>query len=267
MFKLARFYYKRKYKIVSAMAFLYTIINLLLLNGLKSESDKDVIPALIIFAGFSVLIITIFLSAAEFRKNLYEDSAYLIFATPQSSCSILGAKLITVVFEFLPFLIITIIFFSISFVFAYPIGSGNLSNIHTTKEFVSFLCTNHLLKIIMLIVLIILYSVMALAEVAVTAYFSIVISKIFIRGKRFTSILAVLIFTLISFIMYKLEMLFQLIPGNLKLDLTPFSLGNADFSVSLTNKSFPIWSELFCLTFYIALFFITGYIIDKKLDI
>jgi hypothetical protein len=267
MFKLARFYYKRKYKIVVAMAFLYTFINLLLLKGLKNESDKDIIPALIIFAGFAVFFIIIFLAAGEFRKNLYEDSACLIFLTPQSSYSILGAKLTSAVLELLPFLILTIIFFSISFIFAYPIGSGNLSNIHTPKEFASFLCTKHLPKIVLLMGLIILYSIIALVEAIITTYFSIIISKALIRGKKFAGISAVFIFMLVTFIIYKIEMLFELIPGNPRLDLTPFSLGNANFSVSLTNQSLPIWSEVFCLFFYLGLFLITGYIVDKKLDI
>lgn len=268
MFRLIKFQLKSKHKILIALTFIYIIINLgLTLKGINDESNDNIIPALIIFCGFAVFAIIIFLSAAEFRKDLYEDSAYLIFATPQSSYSILGARLITAAIELLPFLIVAIIFFSISLIFIYPIGSGNLSNIHTRKEFLKLLCTTCLLKVVILIILCMLYSIIALLEITTITYFSLIISKALIRGKKLARVSAVLIFLLGVFVVDRLQLLGEIIPSKLTLDLTPFSLGNSNFSVSLADQSIPIWSEVFSLFFCIALFFMSGYIMDKKVDI
>lgn len=204
---------------------------------------------------------------SSFRKELYEDRGYLTFSLPITGTQLLGSKLIV------SLLWVSIISFG---VFFYNIG---LSSILFSDQLVSFRqLLNAFIQIegignmgLFLLVSSLVGSLLTLLLI----YFSITVSKISLKGRTIGSLWVVLFLILNYIYTFLYDKISEIFP--VYVDIQSFKIiGEREIFLrtAMSNNpvinfigAFPIVSSTFSVFVIVLVFMLTGYLLDKKVEL
>ena len=186
-------------------------------------------------------------------KYLYEDSGYLLFTLPQSGNSIMASRLLTALIQ------TSIVGFVCVLMFYLTIAPNvDLRFLNEVK-----------LSVILSTLIQYIWSIFSSLTLI---YFSMIIGKVALKGKKLGKIGSFIIFILLSsiigFLSFKINTIFPQtfnlvdfsLIGNYKVSTLDFTASSAAANVNIASTIFDI------ITF--AIFFISSsYLIDKKLDL
>lgn len=228
--------------------------------------EKNMLPVGVAISSLMIMpaiIISIVYAIQAFSKDINTETAYLMFTLPQSSQNIVGGKLIYSILE-------------------YIILVGSSSGLFVINIFIFISNASKLglnipnFKIGFGSVIYILYEFIFLfAWLIVLIYFSIVITRTILNTKKFRVPISFIVFFLINYLTkFILNFVERILPFSIK--LTTIGGLNRDFNSSsfYINSGFNgsyinanISSMIVQILLIIGMFYITTYLIDKKLDI
>lgn len=237
---------------------------------LLNISDTDnanifriLITAVFLIVFISSILVFAFMIISSFRREFYSDQGYFTFSRPMAASKFLGSKLMA---SFIWLLIFFISFIFVNSLFIYFMADGNilieiLNSIRINSIFVEFILLVYLIFSILLEILLI--------------YLSIVLSKILFKNSKLGYIWFV-IFILLNFFVSFLDRLFKrFIPFyftmmNNNIIYKPFNnfiedniIFNNLVNLPFINMGMMILIPLLC----VSVFYLTSYLIDKKVEI
>lgn len=276
MLKFIKYEIKGTYKYILGIL----VLVLILITGLYASLEQiaggsfggSLFMGLSMMILFGTALVTFLYIVGSFRKELYEDQGYLTFTLPLTGIQIVGAKLIVALMWFF-ILGIVIALYNLTMVFSFvPIPAEmNFSNL-----LAEILNTVSIKAIFFMIVA----SVFSGVNLLIIIYFSMVLGKVTFRNKRIGGLWFVIFLILsgiLSFGQYSIETIFpyyldlesfKVITQNVIDSEIGFTFGNSGFH-GQTPGSFPvnIASTIYAIVTTVALFFGTGYLIEKKIDL
>ncbi|WP_017754344.1 hypothetical protein [Calidifontibacillus oryziterrae] len=226
--------------------------------------------ALSVMVLFATALVTFLFIVGSFRKELYEDRGYLTFSLPLTGYKIVGSKLIVAL---LWFTILGLVIGIYNLVMAYSFFPVEVPLAEIFSMFLQQVSWAE-------IVFVVLTSVFGGVNLLVLIYFSMALSKVTFRNKRiggFWFIIFLILSGILAFGQFGLSDLFPYY-----LDLNTFSIGtmgieNSAISFHHNNSlvtgnihgglEINIAASLYNIITTVALFFGTGYLIEKKIDL
>lgn len=204
---------------------------------------------------------------SSFRKELYEDRGYLTFSLPITGTQLLGSKLIV------SLLWVSIISFG---VFLYNIG---LTSILFSDQLVDF---KQLLNAFInvegignIAIFLLVSSLVGSLLILLLIYFSITVSKISLKGKTIGSLWVVLFFILNYIYNFIYDKLTEIFP--VYLDIQSFKIigerelfirnATSPYGMMDLTGSLPIVASTFSILLIVLVFMLTGYLLDKKVEL
>lgn len=229
-----------------------------------------------IFVALSVLILfgtglsTFLYIVGSFRKELYEDTGYLIFTLPLTGNQIVGAKLVVASLWFIALGVIIGIY-NIALVLIFAPAEVNISELFS--RLFDIISIRHILFFI-------ISSIFSIVNMLVIVYFSMAISRVTFRNKRIGGMWFIIFIVISAVFAYSIAYISATFPYYI--DLDTFKIGTMDklnrFYMEFNDSNITIGANTSGLTINIAatiysivatagLFLATGYLIDKKIDL
>ncbi|WP_050608015.1 hypothetical protein [Clostridium niameyense] len=242
-----------KYNLKSYYKELIILISLILIGNIFFLSRENIWPReaifmlslmVCIFSNFIVFIWNI----QVFSKDLYSDTCYLICSLPERGSSILGAKIITSFIQLVVVNIVAGLFFYINMI-KIPQGYDAISRFINYKS-VTLVC---------------IFYVITYLELLLSAYFSISLSRITIKRRRFNKLGSFAIFLFIGWVLAKIE-------GLISTSFDKFINFNlVSNSVNLRfympNTSINVAGLIFNLISIVVMFLVISYLLEKKVEV
>lgn len=214
----------------------------------------ELLIAAILIIWVIIMVLIIVDSVNILKKDLYENTGYLLFTIPRSSYSILLSKMLTTVIEFF-------IFGLLFFILAMSIALLEGADVESTKMLFKVLSEN--MSVILQVVFATLTGAMLLLA---TIYFSLVLTKSLLKDKKYSGAISFGIFILINIAIFKLnDWIFGLLPVGMKM-VTIVGADSAMIELSL-SKVEGVGMILFNMCLFVILFFSTGYLLENRADI
>lgn len=258
---------KGRYKFLAGAFTVIILVNLYSLY-LGLWGSKSMAPGGVLLSSLLIMpavIIAVVFAIQVFWRDINTDTAYLMFTVPRSSESIVGGKLLYSVVEYIilfgssvGFLILNIIVFVRNSAITeiqlnnFKVGSGAL--IYT-----------------------ILAIIFAFVWLMVLIYFSIVLTKTILNTQRFKLPITFVVFLLINYLTSVIvDICEKIIPYSIKMKpimvfnshLSNFGIDiNSGFNINDTFMSINISGSIIRVLLLAGLFYLTTYLIDKKLDV
>lgn len=281
MFKYMKYEIKGSYKVILGILILMLLGSFLIQGSMKQAMNNleyttslvgNNINGLAILLSFLLIfgsgITVFFYILSQFRKDLYEDRGYLTFLLPMSGHKIVGAKFLTAVFWFF----ILGIGFSIGNVFIALLFFG---------ENWLIILREILVNIDSLVVSIGILSILGSLSSLILIYFSMTLSKITFRNKSIGGMWFVFYLVLSAIVSYTISKLGGLLPYYLDLEnfkivgtdamsyvYDSFNVGTGFFFISGSGSPvINLFATLLNILVDIGVFYLTGYLIDNKIDI
>ncbi|MBV7274393.1 hypothetical protein [Clostridium thailandense] len=250
MFNLIKYELKGYFKDFIIILGIIALINILLYTRMNTW-PRGAIVSLSFLVSFAAAIVVLIWNIKLFSRDMYEDSGYLLFTLPQTGYSILGSKLITSIIQVLIVGAVALIFNFISL--------QSIDNFRNNAQIVFSNINPNLAPIS------IISSLINYVFFLTTIYFSISLSKIAIRKRKFGKLGAFVIFVIFSLIVGKITMsISNTFPQSFKLNLL-----SAQSQISLygpSNISINIAATIFSVMLFILMFIATSYIIENRID-
>ncbi|WHH59358.1 hypothetical protein [Petroclostridium sp. X23] len=274
MLKLIKYEIKSRYKILLWIFGVFLFLNILVMlkirfdggifentagtsYSLANNTNSRINFFLLLFlsvSGNTIPIMITLWGIQNMYRALYDPSSYLLLSLPKKGYLIVGAKVLATFCEFIVSLALVCI------VAAAQIANVTLcTNITFSKMWIIF---NE--KVLGVASLIILISILMQITTTVALYFSIIIIRSFFINKKFGSLAAFGIFIATAVIMIKIEHLLE--------KVFPFSINLGSFLLfklphELSMEPINIASSLFDLLFFTGLFFASGWLLEKKVEV
>lgn len=232
MFSLVKYELKGYFKDFIIILGIITILNMLLYTKMHSWPEAAIVTVSVLIT-FGAAIIVLIWNIKLFSRDMYEDSGYLLFTIPQNGYSVLGSKLITSIIQALIVGGIALIF---NFIFLHNINLKLV--ISGLLNYISFLTT---------------------------IYFSIALSKIAIKKRRFGKLGGFVIFVVVFLIIGKVTTIIaETFPKTFSLDALSIHsqltlYGSSEFSINIATT-------IFSFILFILMFVATSYVIENKID-
>ncbi|CAB1248197.1 hypothetical protein ACFHWD_09195 [Clostridium sp. MT-14] len=274
MFKFVKYDLQGCFKDFIIMICTIIILNILLFTRINTWTWE---PQLIVFLNlainFAAGIVVIIWNIRLFSRDIYEDTAYLVFTTPKSGVNILMNKIITAILQCL-----IISFFSLAFT-AILIQILKLTPGFALYTGISF---SQIFSAVTLqfIVYSILILVIVYISFLLTVYLSLALGRVAIKNRKLGKIGTFGIFIVLCIIQAKIENLFSSVfPQGFMLRI--FNFDNGEPLIKSTVNTFTNPSNIFSsgvvnlnvaetavsLIFIAAMFYATAYLIENKLDL
>jgi len=247
-------------------------VNIGINQGLLVSENYEVlllgVLSIMLIGGFIASIVYII---SSFRKELYEDRGYLTFSLPITGAQLLGSKLIV---SLLWVMVISIGVFLYNLILSTFLFPGIIDGFSQITAFLKQV------EGIQNISIFLFFSSLGGSLISLLLiYLSITISKISLKGKTIGSLWVVLFLLLNTLYTYIFEKVAQLIPINL--DVQTFKLiserelylrGLKSPSIFHgMNMNFagtiPLASIVYALLVLVGVFYLTGYLLDKKVEL
>lgn len=250
MFNLVKYELKGYYKdfiiIIGAMA----ALNILLYTRTNIWPQAAIAGSSFLIS-FAAAVVVFIWNIRLFSRDVYEDSGYLLFTLPQSGYSVLGSKIITSLAQGLIVAAAALLFnyISIRGMSELKIGFGDLMRV-ISPQFIAEIIISSLFEYVYLLT---------------TIYFSVALSKVAIKKKRFGKLSGFIIFIVISIIVAKItDMLVNIFPQTFNLDIITVQ----SQLVMYGSHSIPvnIAAVILNIILFILMFIGTAYIIENKID-
>lgn len=277
MFKLMKYEIRGTYKFVLATILVvalatagiqytfYTTMGDIVTGNILVSTFLLPLLAIVIIAASIAFIVYIIQS---FRKELYEDRGYLTFTLPLSGKKILGAKLITAIFWYVLFGLVTVGINIVAFRLIF--GGAVLRDINFQLSYLINELGRGVLSGLFL------YGAISSMVTLLTVYFSITLSKVAIRNRNIGG-LWILIFLAINGLFNFVEgLLIRRIPlyTSLGIDSGIISSNNlainqSGFAIDIMsgNPVFSITGAIYWLILGIGIFLLTSYLLDRKIEL
>lgn len=255
MFKLMKYELQGRYKYYIAaligMFFMFFYINM------KSTPKDFAIPlAFSLLTIYLIYIVLVISGIILYAKDVFGNSGYLIFTIPKSGKTILGAKLIVAIAEFLIFLLTFVLLSYLNLSINYPVEKIN----NFIVEYKNTLITAFILATLSFIFLLLL------------AYFSITLTKTIFYSNKYAIWISFVLMWLIYFIVNKfITLISKLLPyaihigGNSIISKNVDS--NFDIVTSITTLDLNVAALSFETFILLILFIVTSYLIETKMNL
>ena len=255
MIKLLKYEFLGKYKLILGGVIALLLANLLIAGGFSFYGIADITEGLdlgiSLLAGLVAIIVFIVDGINVLKKDLYEDTAYLMLSIPKRGSLIIGAKLIVALTEFILFAGLTISFFLLHILMRYDNERINIMN--------------RVAENIPVLSFIILTITISFLSFVILAYFSLAAAKSIFNNKKFGKIAAFGIFIGISLIAgYIGEWLSGLLPHAVNIEA--LVLGNLKLHIT-DGGGMNIAATVFSLIIGVCLFFGTVYLMENKVEV
>ena len=257
MFRLLKYNFKERYRVFLGLMAIIIIFDILSINLEKKIAAIFIIICfLLCFAAFIVLLVY---SIALFGRDMYSERGYLTYTLPLKGSSILGSKLIVSAFEYIALYVVG--YFS-ALIF--------LNKMHLIDKVRNYVYLENIFGYG------IIFYTFSFISLLIYIYFSISLSKSFIKGKGLSKFIAFIIFMVtnvgISFLDIGIRFLIK--TGNLHMERLIFTSKmvnklNAEDARMMSSgfDVFNIVSMTFEISVVIILFAVTSYLLDKKVDL
>ncbi|UZQ82826.1 ABC transporter permease [Thermoanaerobacter sp. RKWS2] len=255
MFKLIKYELqgRSKYYIAAliGMFFMFFYINMRL-----TSKDFTVSLAFSFLAIYLVYIVLVISGIILYAKDVFGNSGYLIFTIPKRGETILGAKLIVAIAEFLIFMFTVVLLSYLNLSINYPVEIVN----NFILEYKNTLIPASTLITLFFIFLILL------------SYFSITLTKTIFYSNKYAIWISLMLMWLIYFIINKLiTLISKLFPYSTHIGTGSIIAKAVNTNSNITMYLTPLELNIAALTFetftLFILFIATSYLIDSKMNL
>ncbi len=228
------------------------ILNILLYTRIGVWQEPSIAVASYMIS-FSAMVGVFIWNIALFTKDMYNDSGYLLFTLPETGYSILGSKILTSLIQNIIVGVAAVAFNFIIFIRIFPKWKEMLS------ETVGIINPS-------LIIFAIVSGIIYFLYLLTTIYFSISLSKVAIKNKKFGKLSAFIIFVILSIIVGELtNTIMKIFPENFTINI--ISAKSQLLMQSMHGIEINIASIIFNAILFIVLFLSTSYILENKIDL
>ncbi|WP_446899126.1 hypothetical protein ACSVC9_04305 [Clostridium sp. LBM24168] len=259
MFKLVKYDVKGYYKDFVIMISAMVLLNLAL--SIKvNDWGPDTILGLSMAISFAAGIIAVIWNIRVFSRDIYEDTGYLLFTVPKSGYSILGSKIITSIIQIFAVIVVSFIIIML-WINILKVTSGFVLDVRRIFDLIiKNLSVNF-------ITFSIVGSFVIYISFLLTVYLAITLSKVAIKNKKIGKFGSFIIFILLAAAQGKLQdFLMHIFPQTFRLNMLSLRVENTfvvpdafvDINVSLVISS---------IILVIAIFWVTAYLLEDKLDL
>lgn len=252
MSKLLKYEFIKKYKTLLVSMIILGILELICIVLINKSIDKAGLGSLIFFlVGFAGLIFLLVDNINTYKGDLFKKSGYMLFLTPNNGYKILGSKVLTALIENIVGLIIYFL-----------LGVLNLKlllNLYTNSGIFDFgafsinlsIGFNDILNVFFICLLIILvwFNFMLSIYLAMTIYKSV------LSNVKHGGLISFVLFLIINYIVSIVYDLFL----NVIFDINFYSITNVKNMLHPSLITFGIVG--------IILFAVTGYLLDKRVNL
>ncbi len=258
MLKLMKYEIIRKWRVILVFLSIVLVINanvLYRVAGKWQNTNLEQMAALGFFFGglLTVFFILFIIDVINmYSRDLNNKSGYMVFLTPNSGYKILGSKVLTGLLEGFLFLVVFLVLLAVSFLGFYSQPLSDLMNSEIVTpiiaefnmsigELLPFLFSNLITMFVSTIVLIL------------TIFAAISIRKSILAEVRFAGLLSLIIFMLLIWLNGKITSLVVTTISNAEL----FTHGIHYFNIISVLQ----------IIIGVALFTLSAYLLDKKMDV
>lgn len=254
MFNLIKYELKGYYKDFIIAVGIIALISAFLLTRVNVWSPNSITGCSFMIS-FAAGVVVFVWNIKIFSRDMYEDTGYLLCTLPERGYSILGSKLISSFIQSLVVGAIALVFNFIVF------KSSNMWSVdfsimlrditqNLNPGFVVFMIVTSLFQYFYFLTII---------------YFSISLSKVAIKKKKMGKMGGFIIFIIISIVLGKItQVLMDTFPQSININL--LSTKSHFFMRGDQIMPINISVAIFSIVAFIAMFSVTSYIIEKKLD-
>lgn len=267
MFKLIKYEFKTISKEFLIILGAIILLNIALMTRINVWADATIMGLSFLIC-FGAAVAVFIYNIVIFTRDLKQDTGYLLFSIPKSGYTILGAKLISS-------LIVMIVAMLLGCIMAFFIGvvaMGNFNSVIKAFTELKNMTGVSMVKFVLVLIVDAIISILIYVLFLLTIYFSITISKVIMNGRKFSGLVAFLIYIIADLIIGKLyDLLSRAIPQS----INPYinALGDPYSRLATANDPsillIPVgWvGGIFYLVVMIGLFMGIGYMIEKKIDL
>lgn len=267
MFKLIKYEIKTISKEFLIILGVIVLLNIALMTRIHVWSN-DAIVGLSFLILFGASVAAFIYNIITFTRDLKQDTGYLIFSIPKSGYSILGAKLISS-------LIVMILVSIVGGIMMFLVGVVALGNFDAFLSAFTDLknVTNlDIFKFILVLIADAIIGILLYVQLLLVIYFAVSTSRAIMNKRKFSGLVAFLIFIVTNIIVGKV---YQLICEALPKTINPYVTIYGDSYLNSTTGSDPsillmpvdIAGGIFYIIIMIGLFVGIGYILEKKIDL
>jgi len=255
--KLIKFEFLKKKTELTVIAIIMALVEIYALYEILSSKANGYpsaqISTLFFVIGMSVITLIFFIDLVNLlRSDLFKQEGYMLFMTPNSGYKILGSKIIYGLLEGLIFIFLfTGIFLFNLTVFGEGIGTLNVN-----------FSGADMLPALRLVV----GGVLKLIQLVLTIYFALTIYKSIFNTNRFGSMISFGLFLVINFIINRID---QYIASSLIENDTLMNYLTIQNSNQLMGEigGYLNYTSLFSLIISVLLFWATGYLLSRKINL
>ena len=251
MLKLMKYEFRKQAFSKLIILTLVGLLELMFFFGVVSDKENVIVMSMSLLAMFTIgaLFYLAFESIITYSNDLKQKCSYMLFLTPNTSYSIVGAKVLT---AGLQIILAGIIFFAV-----FALDGGVLItkyNALAEAKKIIIQALDEFLKLridfsdIVSVVAVVLTSWISTITIA---FFSITLSSTFLENKKFKGVVSFIIFIALNFVITKVTRLF---------------LGDIESYTSNLSIYF-IWESVIALLFIVLTYIGTAWMIDKKVSV
>ncbi|MCH5138222.1 hypothetical protein JMF89_13555 [Clostridiaceae bacterium UIB06] len=254
MFNLIKYELKGYYKDFIIAIGLIALVSLFLITRANVWQVQS-ITAFSFMVSFAAAVVVFIWNIRTFSRDMYEDTGYLLLTLPQRGYSILASKLISALIQ-------SLVVGAVTLLFNYIVLKS------TSKMDINFsiMLTDITRNVNLSFVMFMIFA--ALLEYfyfLIVIYFSITLSKVAIKKKKFGKFSSFIIFIIISIVFEKLtQFLTTTFPKSINLNI--LSSNSHLFMQGTQFMPINIAVAVFNIIVFILMFLATSYIIENKLD-
>ena len=280
MFKFMKYEIKGTYRVVlstilvvalATIGIQYSVSRIDLNQGLP-QRDLPIVQILPVILMIVISVATIYFIVhliQSYRKELFEDRAYLTFSLPIGGKKILGGKFLTAILWSLVFAIIVIAANYLAFNILF---SDYMDLINDQFSFQFRIILNQIGRSVFSGLL--FYGIVASLATLLIVYFSITLSKVAIKSRKIGGFWILIFIGLQIFFNYIEGLIIKYFPA-----FTTFGSGSPSvhnlmtteygFVVDIMTGSpvLPLSGIIYWIILGLGLFLATGYLLDKKLEL
>lgn len=252
MFKLIKYELIGRYKLIVGCFSIIALLNIVMVVGFNFWWQGGMEAAFVIslLLGFLGMFVVAVDSINIVRKDLYNDSGYLLFSLPQSGYSIMGAKFIVGIMEIVMFAVFQLL---ISFIFIAPMIKSEFWNL-----------VNGLIQVFPDIVFILILIFWGLITLFLMISFSLVLSKSILNTKKFGNLASFGVFIAVAVVTGLIQKQLTRIPWTAEFNLPFTNIGNLELSAVSNIINIP--EMIFSIVLPVIFFVLAGFLIENKLE-
>lgn len=267
MLKLIKYEFKTISKEFLIILGAIILLNIALMTRINVWSN-DAVIGLSFLICFGASVAVFIYNIMIFTRDLKRDTGYLLFSIPKSGYTILGAKLSSSLIV----MIVAMILGCIMTFFVGVIAMGNFDSFIKAFTELKNMTNVSIFQLVLVVIADAIIVLLAYVLCLLTIYLAVTISKVIMNGRKFSGLVAFLIYIVINLIVGKIyELLARAIPKTINPYVTVYDDSYSHLATANDPSVLLIpvnWAGgIFYLIVIIALFIGIGYMLEKKIDL